>query len=325
MIIKKNVSAKLYKKREIKMKKLIFIIFIGVVNFIFSQKAQEYPVLKGEYFGRKPPGLIPEVFARGIISSNYKEHGAPTFSADGKEVFWWSIQINPNNQWLNLFKTMRCIGDTWTEPEVSPFNEGAVFSPDGKRLYFASTKSGENPYFVEKMGESWSEPKYINLVTRFPEIKYVYFPTITSSGTLYFLGYLEEQWANLGIYRSELINGEYAKPELLPESINSKDNKRNWTPYIAPDESYLIFCSTRGLPKTDQGDLYICFRNLDGSWADPINMGESINSERMERFPSVSPDGKYLFYTQYTPGSNEDVYWVSTDIIKELRKQTERK
>lgn len=256
----------------------------------------------------------------GIISSDYKEHGSPTFSADGKEVFWWTIKIDSNNQWINLFKTMRCVGDTWTEPEVSPFNEGVVFSPDGKRLYFGSKKEGDNPYFVEKKKESWSDPIYINLVSNFPEIKYVYFPTITSSGTLYFLGYYEEQWANIGIYRSELINGEYAKPELLPASINSRENQRNWTPYIAPDESYLIFCSTRGLPKSDQGDLYICFRNLDGSWTEAINMGETINSERLERFPSVSPDGKYFFYTQFTPGSNEDVYWVSAKIFEKLKK-----
>ncbi len=297
---------------------LIISLFLGITSLF----GQEFSDLKGDYLGQPIPGETPQVFARGIISSYFKEHGAPTFSADGKEVFWWSIKIDTNNQWLNFYKTMRRVGDTWTEPEISPFNEGAVFSPDGKRLYFASVKSGENPYFVEKKGDSWSEPTYINLVTRFPEIQYVYFPTITSKGTLYFLGYLKEQWANIGIYRSELIDGVYAKPELLPKSINTKGGMRNWTPYIAPDESYLIFCSTRGLPKSDQGDLYICFRNLDGNWTEPITMGESINSERLERFPSVSPDGRYLFYTQFTPGSNEDVYWVSTKVIDRLKEQS---
>jgi Tol biopolymer transport system component len=300
---------------------LIISLFLGITS-LFGQELSD---LKGDYLGQPVPRKTPQVFARGIISSDFKEHGAPTFSADGNEVFWWSIKIDANNEMLNIYKTMRRVEDTWTEPEISPFNEGAVFSPDGKRLYFASVESGKNPYFVEKNGDSWSEPTYINLVTRFPEIQYVYFPTITNNGTLYFLGYLKDQWANIGIYRSELIDGVYAKPELLPESINTKENMRNWTPYIAPDESYLIFCSTRGLPKSDQGDLYICFRNLDSNWTEPINMGKSINSERMERFPSVSPDGKYLFYTQFTPGSNEDVYWVSTKVIDKLKKKSKMK
>jgi Tol biopolymer transport system component len=51
-------------------------------------------------------------------------------------------------------------------------------------------------------------------------------------------------------------------------------------------------------------------------------MGETINSKRMERFPSVSPDGKYFFFTQMTPGSNEDVYWVSSNIIDRLREKS---
>ena len=300
------------------MKEIIFIICLGFANFIFSQ---EFPILKGEYLGQKPPGLIPEVFARGIISSDYKEHSAPAFSPDGNEVFWWTIKFYSKSQWVNYYKTMRRVGDKWTEPEVSPFEDGVIYSYDGKRLYLASKKEGDDPYFVEKLEEGWSEPKSIDLVTRFPEIKYVYFPTITKNGTLYFLGYLEGQWANIGIYRTELKNGEYTKPELLPPSINTKKGIRNWTPFIASDESYLIFSSTRGLPKTDQGDLYICFRNLDGSWADPINMGESINSKRMERFPGVTHDGKYFFFTQMTPGTNEDVYWVSTEIIERLRKK----
>ena len=133
------------------------------------------------------------------------------------------------------------------------------------------------------------------------------------------MGYLEGQWINLGIYRAELVNGEYAKPEVLPPSINTLKGIRNWTPYIAPDESYLIFCSTRGLPASDQGDLYICFRRPDGSWTDPVSLGEPINSTEMERFPAVSPDGKYLFFTRDTPGHDEDVYWVSAGIIGKLK------
>ena len=149
-------------------------------------------------------------------------------------------------------------------------------------------------------------------------MKHAYFPSITSDGTLYFMGYLEGQWANIGIYRSELIDGEYAKPELLPSSINTLGGMRNWTPFVAPDESYLIFCSTRGLPASDQGDLFISFRQPDGNWGEPVGLGEAINSPRVDRFPAVSPDGKYLFFTQRTRDHDEDVFWVSADIIERL-------
>ncbi|MBN1363231.1 MAG: PD40 domain-containing protein [Syntrophaceae bacterium] len=101
------------------------------------------------------------------------------------------------------------------------------------------------------------------------------------------------------------------KPELLPPTINAPGDNLNWTPFIAPDESCLIFCSN--------GDLYICFRKPDGSWTDRVNLGEPINSKERERFPVVSPDGKYLFFTRWTPDHDEDVFWVSAGIIGKLK------
>jgi Tol biopolymer transport system component len=267
------------------------------------------------------------VFARGIVSTDYQEHGAPAFSLDGNEVFWQTNQRpkTENEKWHNVPMTMRRIGGRWTASEVSPYGDGAVFSPDGKRLYFGSKEKGEDPYYVEKQGNRWSEPKYVGLVSRFPELQCAYFPSIASNGTLYFMGYLKGQWADIGIYRAELINGEYAKPELLPSSINTMGGIRNWTPFIAPDESYLIFCSTRGLPSSDQGDLFICFRQPDGSWPEPISLGTLINTNQLERFPAVSPDGKYLFFTRDTPDHDEDVYWVSAKLIDRLKEKNNAK
>ena len=159
------------------------------------------------------------------------------------------------------------------------------------------------------------------LLPSYPELKFAYNLSIARNGTLYFLGYAGGLRNNFGIYRSELIEGEYAKPELLQPGINASEGIRNWTPYIAPDESYLLFSSSRGTSEMAQGDLFICFRQPDGNWTDPVSLGESINSNQLERFPSVSPDGKYLFFTRWTPDHDEDVYWVSASIIGKLKEK----
>jgi SAM-dependent methyltransferase len=78
----------------------------------------------------------------------------------------------------------------------------------------------------------------------------------------------------------------------------------------------------RGLPNSDQGDLFISFMLTDGNWTDPVTMGTSINTNQMERFSTVSSDGKYLFFTRDTPGYDEDVYWVSAKIIDDLKKES---
>lgn len=66
-----------------------------------------------------------------------------------------------------------------------------------------------------------------------------------------------------------------------------------WSIYISPEEGYLIFAGG-----SDNADLFICFKNIDGKWGSPVNMGDKINTNEWERFPVVSPDGKYLFFTR---------------------------
>ena len=267
------------------MKMYLFLLLLGFSGFIYAQTKQEFPVLKGDYLGQKPPGDTPVVFARGIISSDDKEHSAPNFSPDGNEVFWWSIRQVSEEKWLQFPRTMRRIGDIWTAPELLADDNMPFLSPDGKRLYYGSKKEGEDLYYIEKQGNTWSEPKSAGLVTHFPEVRFAYYPSFASNGTIYFMGYLEGQWINLGIYRSELINGKYTKPQLLRKVLILLACARNWTPFIARDESYLLFCSTRGLPESDQGDLFISFRQPDGGWTDPVSLGDPINTKEMETVP----------------------------------------
>jgi len=92
----------------------------------------------------------------------------------------------------------------------------------------------------------------------------------------------------------------------------------NRFPFIAPDESYLLFSSYR---LNNQQDIFISFRLSDGTWTEAYNLGETINLDRGERFPAVSPDGKYLFFTRWVSPDNEDVMWVSANIIDDIKKE----
>ena len=126
-----------------------------------------------------------------------------------------------------------------------------------------------------------------------------------------------ETMKSFGIYRSELINGIYSKPELLPANINAANGTFNWTPFIVQDESYLLFSSNR---HANQQDLFICFKQSDGSWTEAHGLGEAINTQKGERFPYLSPDGKYLFFTRWVSPGNEDIMWVSAEIINDFKK-----
>ena len=306
------------------MRKLFFLVLIGFLNLLQAQTAQKFPVLKGDYLGQPIPGEIPLVFASGIISvDSTVEHGAPIFSPDGNTVFWQSNLRHQDKETEIFLKTMRRIEGRWTVPEVSPFGGMPAFSPDGEKLFSLpfDTENEKDLCFVKKQDKNWSEPKSLNLISRFPELKYLYGPSITRSGTLYFFAHAEGLGSmnNFGIYRVEFISGEFAKPELLPSTINAADGVLNWTPFIAPDESYLLFSSNR---LNSVQNIFISFRQADGSWTEAVSLGAAINTDQGERFPYVSPDGKYLFFTRWVTDDNEDVFWVSTNIIDRLREKS---
>jgi len=142
-----------------------------------------------------------------------------------------------------------------------------------------------------------------------------YYISFTKEGTMYFSSNINASAANNGsdfdIYYSKSINGEFQKAVQLGESINTTSYEADV--FIDPSESYIIFCADRpgGLGR---GDLYVSFKNADGTWTKSKNMGQLINSKNHELCPFVSKDGKYFFYT-----SNKDIYWVNTQIIEDLR------
>jgi outer membrane protein OmpA-like peptidoglycan-associated protein len=44
-------------------------------------------------------------------------------------------------------------------------------------------------------------------------------------------------------------------------------------------------------------DIYVCRRSPDGKWSEPKNLGSKINSSLQEMSPSISLDGKTLFFS----------------------------
>ncbi|MFC1726688.1 hypothetical protein ACFL4T_13785 [candidate division KSB1 bacterium] len=329
---------------------LWFLLCLILFNVQCSEK-ESFPVLRGDYLGQNPPGTTPELFAPGIVTTRHHEHSAPAFSPDGNEVFWSAFLAPLQSKAPQVILYSKLENGKWTKPEVAPFSGqypegGPCFSYDGNKLFYGSRRPADGKgepkdwdiWFVERLSNGWSEPK--NPGAPINSEKSEGQPTITKDGTLYFLSdHKDYQYENC-IFRSRFLNGRYEKPEPLSEPINIKGSY-SWCPFIAPDESYMLFVSNRegGL---GWGDIYVSYRGADDSWTEPKNLGAPICSDDNDRFPKVSPDGKVLFFAskrtsigayytepqsfnelmaQYAnPGNGlTDIYWVSVKIIEELK------
>ena len=155
----------------------------------------------------------------------------------------------------------------------------------------------------------WSEP--INVGQPVNSAVDEYYVSLTKDGTIYFASNRAGGLGSFDIYRSRLADGHYIKPENLGASINTKYLEHD--PFIAPDESYLLFTSVDRPGGFGTGDLYISTRKKDGTWTKSKNLGKAFNTNGYDFCPIVSPDGKYFFFTR-----KGDIYWVSTKAIEKL-------
>jgi hypothetical protein len=154
---------------------------------------------------------------------------------------------------------------------------------------------------MNRMGSVWSNPEYATDGM---------YASATRDGSLYLTDI--EGLTEGGVVKLVLKNGVFEKPVRLGGGVNSPVNGIH--PYIDPDEEYLLFDCYRKDGFGGEGDLYVSFRADDGKWSDAINLGADVNGLGVEFCASVSPDGKYIFYTK-----NRDIYWVSTSILETLK------
>jgi len=282
----------------------------------------DYSQLSGPYLGQTPPGIEPEIFAPGIISTGANE-GSSFFSKDGK-----TFMFTRGNAPLSGIFIMKKEDGIWSPPVLAPFSAGQddwdfTLSPDNQKVVISSgrpiVKDGESVtdyrlWISEKSPDGWSEPWLLPYPVNSGQ--HDSYPSLTADETLYFFSNRTGGHGRADLYISRKENGKYSEVKLLEEPLNSTSGDLD--PYIAPDESYLVICSDRP-GGYGSYDIYIAFREPDGEWSDPVNMGEKINSSGSEYIPGVSPDGKYFFFTSNKSG-DRDIYWVDTSIFKVLKK-----
>ncbi len=314
------------------------------VSWINAQPS-DFPRLTGPYLGQKPPGMTPEIFAPGIVSTALNELNS-VFSPDGQEFYFCVRNISASSLFV-----MKCAQGVWGRPESLPFaglyNDIDVsLSPDGQRLFFCSNrpvvgsgspKEDYDIWMCARKGDSWDPPEHLGDAVNSPRDDF--YPVVTKSKTLYF----NSQRAGPGtndIYMCRWVDGKYAPAEKLGPEINSEF--REFDAFVAPDESFVIFTSER--PADDRlGDLYISFRAPEDGWTPARSLGKGINGPGPEFGTVLSPDGKFLFFTRQIlpritrnpdrPLSYEDylkmhnspdnastnIWWVDAKIIDELK------
>ncbi|HZW64004.1 MAG TPA: OmpA family protein [Flavobacteriaceae bacterium] len=221
---------------------------------------------------------------------------------------------------LEVYEQLSNTDEIYVTVENLPFNskyaDFGAFEKDNK-LIFSSARDAKSKVYdwngepfldiyevdiTELDGKNtFSEAKKINakdINTEFHEANVA----ITNDGlTMYFtrdnvskgkkLKTDRDGTAHLKIYKASFIDSTWQNIEELP--FNDKLFS-NGHPALSPDNKHLYFVSDRegGFGETD---IYRVAINADGTYGEPENLGETINSEGKEMFPFVAKDSTFYF------------------------------
>ncbi len=299
---------------------LFLLVSIFLVGQAFAQenKIQEtvesnaYSLnLTGPYFGQKQPGLTAEIFAPGIISIKGRYEHSVSFSPDLDELYYTGSK---EDGYASIYYS-KLKDKKWSYPKKANFTKGqkkeemeSFVNLKGDKIYFTAYDSifgDEKIWYVDRLGDSWSDAKKLDSPIN---NDWVFYSNQAKNGDLFYYNISKRK-----TYYAPYSNGAF--PEVKEVEIDFGVHA-----FISPSQDYLVANARNKVDDQRKSDIYVYFKDKNGAWSKPINLGAGVNSNFAETCPSITPDGKYLFFGRYNEeGGLSNVYWVSTEVIENLR------
>ena len=230
------------------------------------------------------------------------------------------------------FKPVKLKGPATADDEYLP-----MLSPDNRYLFFTrkSEINNRDNAFGPKVRELLSQSSQMSLDSfsrgipmpePFNQGEYqggncisvdnkMMFVTVVSMESIQGRGF-----ANADIYYTELKDGAWTDLKSIGANINGRTTWEG-QPSISSDNRTLYFASARGEDNFGGMDLYKSVRNSDGSWSNPINLGDKINTNGNDKSPFVHSDSYTLYFSsdgQIGIGGY-DIYFAKIDDDKNFK------
>ncbi len=130
-----------------------------------------------------------------------------------------------------------------------------------------------------------------------------YFPSINARGDVlvYTSRTPEGEKQDEDFFASVYKDGAWQRGERLDGFLNSSDNEGAQS--LSADGTELYFAGCQRMDGFGSCDIYVSYYR-NGLWTKPQNLGTAINSGNWESQPSISPDGKTLYFVRGKAGVN---------------------
>lgn len=273
-------------------------------------KKSDSPAIEDLYFGQKPPGLTPELFAPGIVSLNGRYEHSVSFSPNLDEIYYTGSK---KDETTSIYYS-KLKGKKWSTPQKANFTRGkkkeemeSFMNLKGDKIYFTAYDSifgDEKIWYVDRLKDAWSEAKKLDSPIN---DDMVFYSNEAKNGDLYYFNISKRK-----NYYAPNKKGKF--PEVHEITVGGAHA------FISPSQDYIVVNARNKEDAQRKSDIYVHFKEQDQTWSKPINLGSEVNSNFPETCPSITPDGNFLFFGRYNEeGGESNVYWVSTEVIHKLK------
>ena len=204
----------------------------------------------------------------------------------------------------------------------SEYNEiNPMIAPDGKTLYFArishpnnthGDKGSQDIWYSELDAASgkWGPARRMGFPLNKDEYNCAY--SITPDGnTMLIKGqYINGNYETRGFSFSKKTAGGWSPPNKIdiPNYVGMSKGQFDCGFLSADGKVLLMAFSEKKNSKED--DIYVSFRQKDGSWSKPMDIGPDVNTNFTETTPFLAPDGATLYFSSNREGGlgSNDIY-----------------
>jgi Tol biopolymer transport system component len=285
------------------------LVFYSCVSIGQNKNAQDEQ--RGPYFGQNAPGRVAEIFAPGTVLVTGRYEYAVSFAPDLSEMYFTGEKEGENQK----VYFSRLDGNKWSDPEPLKLTKGkkrnefeAFVSTSGNELFFAaydSIFSDEKIWFAKHLKNGWAEAEKLDSPIN---NDLVFYPNTALNGDLYYTSISKRK-----MYYAPFQNGKYQK-------VREVEIEFGIHGFISPKQDFILVDAPKENKIARDRDIYVYFKRKNGTWSKPINLGNAVNTDFNETCPSISPDGKYLFFSRYNEnGGLSNIYWVSAEVIHRLK------
>lgn len=203
---------------------------------------------------------------------------------------------------------------------------GPKISPDGKTLYFwrwrdqdEKSKNYGHDIYKSELNETGNWDKATKMEKPFNTGSYNAVECVGRNGnTLLLHGTFSKKKAiGTGFSISTKTNKTWSTPEnLIVKDLELMQLGKYYNGTLSNDGTVLILCFSE-IKGGEENDLYVSFKQTNGTWSRPKHMGNTVNSAFSEASPFISSDGANLYFSSNRPGGTG-----CFDIYRTTRKDT---